>query len=207
MLLANNLSFKRLDKYLFQNLDLSVSPNKITQIIGRNGVGKTTLIKILSNIIYPNTGGVYWNGKNIRKNPIDFFKNLTLIMDTNTSKDDMTVYENIKFWKDLFSSTIHNNEIDELLEILNIQKYKNTLVKYLSYGEKRKLEITRLVIEKKKLWIFDELYLGLDEATINIFNETLKNHIRTGGMAIFSSHHYLEMRDIEIINLENYANN
>lgn len=207
MLLANNLSFERSGKYLFQNLDLSIAPHNIIQIVGRNGIGKTTLIKILSNILLPKTGEIYWNGKNIYKNTNYFFRNLTLIMDTNTSKNDMTVYENIKFWYNLFASSIQNNEIDALLEMLNIQNYRNTLVKHLSFGEKRKLEISRLVIEKKQLWIFDEPYLGLDEVTIDIFNETLKNHTDAKGMVIIASHYKLEMRNLNIINLESYANN
>ena len=207
MLLANNISFKYSERFLFKNLDLSISPKTITQIKGRNGTGKTTLIKILSNILIPTTGEIYWNGKNIYKNTRYFFNNLTLIMDTNTSKEDMTVYENIEFWKKLFKSPIKNNEIDLLLEMLNIHNYKNTFVKYLSYGEKRKLEISRLILEKKKLWIFDEPYLGLDEAAINIFNETLKNHTKAEGMVIFSSHYHLEMRGLDTIYLENYANN
>ena len=128
-------------------------------------------------------------------------------MDTNTSKEDLTVYENIEFWQKLFKSPIKNNEIDLLLEMLNIHNYKKTFVKYLSYGEKRKLEISRLILEKKKLWIFDEPYLGLDEAAINIFNETLKNHTKAEGMVIFSSHYHLEMRGLNTIYLENYVNN
>ena len=62
-------------------------------------------------------------------------------------------------------------------------------------------------MEKKKLWIFDEPYLGLDEAAINIFNETLKHHTKTEGMVIFASHYYLVMRGLNIIDLENYVNN
>ena len=58
------------------------------------------------------------NRKNIRKNTNHFFKNLTLIMDNNTSKNDMTVYENIKFWKNIFLSSIQDSEIDSLLEML-----------------------------------------------------------------------------------------
>ena len=207
MLLANNISFKYSERFLFKNLDLSISPKTIIQIKGKNGTGKTTLIKILSNILIPTTGEIYWNGKNINKNTRYFFNNLTLIMDTNTSKGDMTVYENIQFWQKLFKSPIKNNEINLLLEMLNIHNYKNTFVKYLSYGEKRKLEISRLILEKKKLWIFDEPYLGLDEAAINIFNETLKNHIKAEGMVILSSHYHLEMRGLNTIDLEKYANN
>ena len=207
MLIANNLSFERSGQYLFRNLDLAVPSHKIIQIRGRNGIGKTTLIKILSNILFPKTGDIYWNGKNIHKNTNDFFKNLTLIMDINTSKDDLTVFENIKFWQNLFISKIQNSEIDVLLEMLNIQNYKNTLVKKLSYGEKRKLEISRLIVEQKKLWIFDEPYLGLDETTINLFNKTLLSHSKSGGMVVFSSHYHLEISGIDTIDLEDYANN
>ena len=207
MLIANNLSFERSGRYLFQNVDLSVPSHKIIQIRGRNGIGKTTLINILSNIMPPTTGEIYWNGKNIRNNTNDFFKNLVLIMDNNTSKNDLTVIENIKFWQTIFSSPINNNEINSLLELLNIHKYRDTLVKHLSRGEKRKLELSRLMIEKKKLWIFDEPYLGLDDETINIFNQTLINHSKAEGMIIFSSHHLLEMQDVETINLEDYATN
>mgnify|MGYP000907683999 FL=1 len=207
MLLANNISFKYSERFLFKKLDLSISPKSIIQIKGKNGTGKTTLIKILSNILIPTTGEIYWNGKNIYKNTRYFFNNLTLIMDTNTSKGDMTVSENIQFWQKLFKSPIKNNEIDLLLEMLNIHNYKNTFVKNLSYGEKRKLEISRLILEKKKLWMFDEPYLGLDEEAINIFNETLKSHINAEGMVIFTSHYHLEMRGLNTIYLENYANN
>ena len=75
MLLANNISFKYSERFLFKNLDLSISPKTITQIKGRNGTGKTTLIKILSNILIPTTGEIYWNGKNIYKNTRYFFNN------------------------------------------------------------------------------------------------------------------------------------
>ena len=65
----------------------------------------------------PKTGDIYWNGKNIYKDSNDFFKNLTLIMDTNTSKNDMTVYENIKFWQNLFISPIQ-----EILQNLKVEE-------------------------------------------------------------------------------------
>ena len=80
-------------------------------------------------------------------------------------------------------------------------------MKHLSYGEIRKLELSRLIIEKRKLWIFDEPYLGLDEASINIVNETLTDHLRNNGMIIFSSHYNPKIPGIEKIQLEDYANN
>ena len=103
------------------------------------------------------------------------------------------------------SNTVHYSTRIEHLSFR--QNYKNTLVKNLSYGEKRKLEISRLVIEKKKLWILDEPYLGLDKTIISTLNETLTKHIKNEGMAIFASHFSPEISGIETIELENYANN
>ena len=207
MLLANNLSFHRNDKIIFNELNISVSPKKIIHLRGRNGIGKTTLIKILVNMLLPSTGEIYWNGKNIKKNLSEFFSNLTYIMDTQTSKNEMAVIENIKFWKKLFSSSIKSKEIDAIIDLLLLKDFKNTKVNYLSTGEIKKLELCRLVIEQKKLWILDEPYVGLDELTIDLINETFKNHIENGGMIIFSSHSNTELQNMEIIQLENYTNN
>ena len=63
MLLANNLSFKRGRKEIFQEIYISLPPKKIIHLKGRNGIGKTTLIKILVNMLFPTTGEIYWNGK------------------------------------------------------------------------------------------------------------------------------------------------
>ena len=207
MLLANNLSFQRNNKEIFKELNISLSPKKIIHLQGRNGIGKTTLIKILVNMLLPSTGEIYWNGKNIKKNLNEFFSNLTYIMDTQTSKNEMTVNENIRFWKKLYSSPIESKQIDEIINLLLLKDYKNTKVNYLSAGEIKKLELCRLIIERKKLWILDEPYVGLDKLMIDLINETFKNHIANGGMIIFSSHNSLELQNMETIQLENYANN
>ena len=90
MLIANNLSLIRSGRSLFKNLNLSVKSKSIVQIRGRNGIGKTTLIKILARIILPSTGEIFWEGKNIKNNINNYYKNLALVMDTNTSKNDIS---------------------------------------------------------------------------------------------------------------------
>ena len=207
MLLANNLSFKRGQKEIFKELNISLAPKKIIHLKGQNGIGKTTLIKILVNILIPNTGEIYWNGKNVKKNLSEFFANLTYIMDAQTSKNELTVNENIQFWMKLFSSNIKSKQLEGVFNLLSLNKYKNIQVNFLSKGEIRKLELFRLIIEQKKLWILDEPYVGLDESTNELINETFRNHAENGGMILFSSHHYPELQNMDTINLENYANN
>ena len=205
MLLANNINFKRNNKTILKNINLSLPPKKIIHLSGKNGIGKTTLLKILTNILEPEIGEIFWNGKNIKKNPFEFYKNTTFIMDQQSSNNNLTVKENIFFWCKLFYSKIKSHEIESILEILQLNTYQNSHVNNLSYGEIKKLELSRLIIEQKKLWVLDEPYIGLDDKSVELINETIKNHAELGGMVIFTSHTNPEIINLEKLNLDNDA--
>ncbi|PPR46045.1 MAG: Cytochrome c biogenesis ATP-binding export protein CcmA [Alphaproteobacteria bacterium MarineAlpha5_Bin8] len=207
MLLANNLSFRRENQTIFNSLDLSLSPKKIIHLYGNNGVGKTTLIKILADVLNSDSGEIYWNGKNIKKNTYEYFSNLTYIMDSNTSNNQMSVIENINYWTKLFSSNIKSTELESVLKMLFLNTKKDIKAENLSRGEIKKLELIRLVIEKKKFWLLDEPYSGLDNDSIVLINETFRNHLNSNGMIIFASHYCPEIPNIETIDLAKYANN
>ena len=89
--------------------------------------------------------------------------------------------------------------------MLSLGSYRNILINFLSNGEIKKLELARLVIEQKKLWVLDEPYIGLDMEAINLLNETFINHTKSGGMIIFASHYIPDIPNLENLNLENYA--
>ena len=205
MLLANNISFYRNNSIIFKDVSLALPSQKIINITGANGTGKTTLLKILTHVLIPKKGDIFWNGKNIKKNLFNYYKDVTFVMDKQTSNINLSVIENIFFWKKLFSSIISKKEIDAILDLLSLDSYRNTPINYLSNGEIKKLELTRLVIEQKKLWMLDEPYIGLDIETINLLNETFINHTKSGGMIIFSSHYVPDIPNIENLQLENYA--
>mgnify|MGYP006089636621 CR=1 FL=1 len=206
MLIVNNIYFNRDMSIILKDINLSLSPKKIIHLTGNNGAGKTTLLKILTNIIKPDNGDIFWNGKNIKKSHFDYFKNLTFIMDKNTSNSELTIKENILFWRKIFSSFVSDKVINSMLELLALSKYQNTLANNLSNGELKKLELSRLIIEQKKLWILDEPYLGLDKNSIELINQTFISHCNSGGMIIFSSHINPDISNLEIINLEKHEN-
>lgn len=202
MLLANNIFFHRNNREILSNINISISPKQIIHLTGDNGVGKTTLLKILCNVLEPQKGNIFWKSKNIKKNYFEFYNDLTFIMDKETSNVNLTVYENIIFWKQLFSSKIKIDEINLILDLLYLQQYKNVIVGDLSYGERKKLELLRLIIEQKKLWVLDEPFIGLDKPTINIINQTFNRHIEYNGMILFTSHLSPNIKNVEIFNLE-----
>jgi len=201
MLLINNLSFSRDGNIIFENLNLSLSNRSITQIRGKNGSGKTTLLNLVLNFLESKTGEIFWEGKNVNKNIFNFYNQTTFIMDHNTCTRRMTVLDNINFWSGLSSSKLNKNEIVLLLETFNIEKYQNTKTMYLSSGEIKKLELLRLILEQKKLWILDEPYNHLDDLSIEILNQTFIDHINKDGIILFTSHLNPIINNLEVVDL------
>ena len=199
MLLINNLSFSRNKTKIFENLNLSLNNKGMMQIKGKNGSGKTTFLKVILNILEPESGEIIWKGKNIKKNIFDFYNQTTFIMDNNTSTRELSVQDNINFWKGLSSSKLNNDEIFKLLKKLDIEQYYKTRVILLSSGERKKLELLRLILEQKKLWVLDEPFNHLDDLSIEILNQTFLDHINSDGMILFASHFNPNISNLETL--------
>ena len=188
MIIVKNLSVERLDKKIFENINLSLTPGNITILKGKNGSGKTTLLKTILNIIEPSFGSIYWKGKLIKKNLYDFYNHVTYIADTTSSLRKLTIEDNINIWKKFFISKINDTQIETALKTLKLDNYLNKKVGELSFGESKKLEFLRLVIESKNVWILDEPLSSLDEDSVELIKQTFEDHVAKEGSIIFSSH-------------------
>ena len=188
MIIVKDLSVERLDKKIFENINLSLAPGNITILKGKNGSGKTTLLKALLNIIEPSFGSIYWKGKLLKKNLYDFYNNVTYIADTTSSLRKLSIKDNINIWKKFFISKINDAQIETALKTLKLDNYLNKKVVELSFGETKKLEFLRLIIENKNVWILDEPLSNLDEDSIELIKQTFADHCAKEGSIIFSSH-------------------
>ncbi len=193
MLIVKDLSIERLDKKIFENINLSLSPGNITILKGKNGSGKTTLLKTILNLLEPSFGSIYWKGKLLKKNLYDFYNHVTYIADRTSSLSKLSVQENIKIWKKIFLSNISNSQVENILKTLKLDIYLDQKVNSLSFGETKKLEFLRLIIENKKIWILDEPLSNLDNESIDVIAQTFKDHRTKEGSIIFSSHQESEI--------------
>ena len=201
MILVKNLSVERLDKKIFENINLSLTSGNITILKGKNGSGKTTLLKTILNIIEPSFGSIYWKGKLLKKNLYDFYNHVTYIADKTSSLTKLTVKDNINIWIRIFLSNINNSQIETALKTLKLENYLNHKVGTLSLGETKKLEFLRLIIENKKVWILDEPLSSLDDDTVELIKQTFEDHVAKEGSIIFSSHQNPGIYVSEEINL------
>ena len=193
MILVKDLSIERSDKKIFENINLSLGSGKIILLKGKNGSGKTTLLKAILNLIEPSSGAIYWKGKLLKKHLYDFFNHVTFIADKTSSLSKLSVHENINIWKKIFSSKISNSQIENILKTLKLDTNLNQKVYSLSFGETKKLELLRLIIENKKIWILDEPLSNLDDETIDLIGQTFEDHRSKEGSIIYSSHQESEI--------------
>ena len=195
MILVKDLSIERSSKKIFENVNLSLGSGKIILLKGKNGSGKTTLLKALLNLIEPSSGAIYWKGKLLKKNLYNFFNHVTYIADRTSSLSKLSVKENIKIWKKIFLSNISNSQVENILKTLKLDIYLDQKVNSLSFGETKKLEFLRLIIENKKIWILDEPLSNLDNESIDVMAQTFEDHRSKEGSIIFSSH---QVSDINV---------
>ena len=201
MILVKELSVERSNKKIFENINLSLGFGKIILLKGKNGSGKTTLLKTIINIIEPSSGSIYWKGKPLKKNLYDFYNHITYIGDKTTSLRQLSVKENINIWKKIFLSKTDKFQIENILKTMKLDKYLNQKINELSFGETKKLELLRLILEDKKIWFLDEPLSNLDEETIDILAQTFQDHRSKEGSIIFSSHQNSEIGVSEEIRL------
>ena len=199
MILVKDLSIERSNKKIFENVNLSLGSGKIILLKGKNGSGKTTLLKALLNLIEPSSGAIYWKGKLLKKNLYNFFNHVTYIADRSSSLSKLSVQENIKIWKKIFLSNISNSQVENILKTLKLDIYLDQKVNSLSFGETKKLEFLRLIIENKKIWILDEPLSNLDDESIDVIAQTFEDHRSKEGSIIFSSHQESEINVSEEI--------
>ena len=143
----------------------------------------------------------------MKRDSADYLKNITYIADINSSKNNLTVIENMTFWKNLYKSSITYENFMRLIDNLNLRETMNQYVNLLSHGQKRKLELSRLIIEERNIWIMDEPFLGLDQDTINIIGDTISDHLKQNGTVILSSHVPIGISQKTFIDLDFHESN
>lgn len=166
-------------------LDLKVPQGTIYGFIGPNGSGKTTTIRMIMNILYPDSGTVYLFGKQQQQARID---NIGYLPEERGLYKKMKVYDVLKFHGDLKNAGNLKEEIGYWLGKLDLSDRSNKKVETLSKGMTQKLQFIATVIDRPEIVILDEPFGGLDPVNTEIIKEALLELQQSGTTVIFSTH-------------------
>ncbi len=206
-LTVSNLQCTRGDRQLFSGLNLQLKPKQLLFLEGKNGSGKTTLIRTLCALFMADKGEIRWQDQPIEEH-LEVYRNaLFYLGHLNAIKGDLTALENLRFNHAMSGQSSSDDELFDALERIGLFGYEDFPTRQLSQGQKRRVALARLLINKSPLWILDEPFVALDRAAVELLQQIISQHIKAGGMAVLTTHQVVPLTEgkIQHINLDDYA--
>lgn len=159
-IVIENLTKRYKNKRGIENINIEVNKGDIFGFLGPNGAGKTTAMKIMTGLMYPDSGDVKINGYSVFSQYENAMRNVGCIIESVTPFTYLTAYENMKLCGRFFD--VSDSRIDECLEFTGMLKYKNEKAKNYSLGMKQRLGIALAILSNPEILILDEPLNGLD---------------------------------------------
>jgi len=194
MLQAIDLECVRGERCLFRGLELELGAGQCLHIAGDNGVGKTSLLRILAGLLSPTRGKVRWRGLDITRTREEYGSELVFVGHLNGIKDDLTVLENVHFEAAVRGIDVSTDAARQALVRLGLEDFDDVLVRHLSQGQKRRVALARLCsAAPAALWILDEPFNALDSRAVETVYQLLEDHLASGGMVVLTAHQKIEL--------------
>jgi heme exporter protein A len=191
---GTGLSCIRDDRVLFEGLDFELVSGRVLLLEGKNGSGKTSLLRILCGFREPDAGEINWCGDAVKDS--QFYAEMAYVGHLDGVKKELTVFENLRMSVALSNSGRYS--INEALAKVHLAGYDDVLVQALSAGQKRRLSLARLLVTENVLWILDEPFTSLDKQGIALIETLMAEHCGHGGMIVLTSHHDIDLPDVDV---------
>lgn len=186
-LIAEDLACRRGDRVLFKGLSLELAAGEACQVAGANGIGKSSLIRIVAGLMRPFAGSMEVTG------PVG-------LIDERLALDpQLPLGRALAFWQRL------DGPADNAAARLGLAGLMDVPVRYLSTGQKKRAALARLIGQKAPIWLLDEPLNGLDTKGVALVEGLTAEHCRDGGIALIASHQPFALPDLARIELKDFA--
>ena len=172
------------------DISFTINDGEIFGFIGPNGAGKTTTIKSIVVLIKYNYGNIYFDGKNILEDELDFKRKVVYIPDNPELYNNLTGIQFLNFVSDVYQigAEVRYKDIEYYSDLFGIKENLGDLISTYSHGMKQKLSLISAFIRHPKLLILDEPFVGLDPKAAFDVKEIMKKMCSEGSSVFFSTH-------------------
>ncbi|MDE5421225.1 ABC transporter ATP-binding protein [Ancylomarina sp. DW003] len=193
MLKANELSKSYKEVKALSGISLKVKKGELYGLLGPNGAGKSTCINILSSLIKPDSGEVFYDGKSLSDNRKYCRQILGVVPQEIALYEDLSAFENLMFWGKLYGikGKALETKIDELLKMLGLFDRRKHKVKTYSGGMKRRINIAAALLHDPEIVFMDEPTVGIDPQSRNLIFEVIEQ-LHAKGLTMIYTTHYME---------------
>lgn len=189
----NNVTKKFNDFVAVDSIDLKIDDASFVALLGPNGAGKTTLIKMLTTLLRPTEGEIYIDGEKVGRNNNGVKRKIGVVPQHINLEKELTTYENLVFAAKLFKmkKSQYRSRIEELIEFMELEEYRDRLSQQLSGGIQRRVMIAKALVNKPSIIFLDEPTVGIDINARRRIWDALK-FMNKAGITILLTTHYIE---------------
>jgi heme exporter protein A len=192
MLDCKNLTCVREDQILFQNLTFNVQAGEILQIEGENGVGKTSLFRLIIGLSLPYSGEILWQKKSTLLERCSFHQKLLYLGHKSGVKAELSALENLQFFQKMYPS-YDGVDLCDVLAKVGLVGYEDVLTGQLSAGQQRRVALARLWLNDCPLWLLDEPFITIDKSGVAVLEKLIVEHAKNGGLVVLTTHQDLKI--------------
>jgi ABC-2 type transport system ATP-binding protein len=193
------LSIKNISKHYgphqaLRDVTLHIEAGEFCALLGPNGAGKSTLFQILCGLFSPSQGSVEIDGIDLSANPSKALAKIGVVFQQQSLDPDLSVVRNLQFHADLHGlrPALAQERIDEGLQSLGLTNEKNRLIRELSGGTRRKVELTRALLHRPRILLMDEATVGLDPKSRRDLLQTVWEQVKLHACSVLWATHWVE---------------
>ncbi|WP_117194949.1 heme ABC exporter ATP-binding protein CcmA [Rhizobium terrae] len=205
-LTAENLSARRGEDLIFQDVSFDLSAGGALVLTGRNGSGKSTLLRVVAGLLRPETGRVTWHS-DTAESGMHAAEACHYLGHRNAMKVELTVAENLSFWKDFLGDFAGGRgiSIGEAADAVGLGGITHLPFGYLSAGQQRRMAFAKLLVAHRPVWILDEPTAALDVSAEGVFTTLIKTHLADGGIMLAATHQPLGLENAKELRMTGFA--
>jgi len=203
MLEVRELACARGERRLFSQLSFALAAGKLLRVAGKNGSGKTSLLRILCGLLHPEAGEVRWNDTPIKTLREDYHRSLVYIGHVSGIKDELTPLENLGIAATLAGVSADRTTQLAALDAFGVRGCADLAVRHLSQGQKRRVALSRLALSASlPLWILDEPFTALDVHAVASLERLLASHVGAGGIVVLTTHMEVAIAAADMVRID-----
>lgn len=197
-----NLACERGETRLFEGCSATIESGQWWQIEGHNGIGKTSLLRILAGLAIAAEGEVHWNGTSIATVRDDYYADLFYLGHFAGIKPELTAWENLRYYQKMQELPLSDDMLWNALGKVGLLGREDLPCSQLSAGQHRRVALAKLWLSNATLWILDEPFTAIDKKGVVELIARIEQHCDNGGICIFTSHQTAESDKVRLLSLE-----
>lgn len=194
-----NLSCRRVGRMVFGGLDFRLAGGRAAVLRGPNGIGKSTLLRVLAGLLPVAGGTVRFGDRSLMEDRTGFQEAISYVGHLDAVKPTLSIKENLALWASLNEKSV--NCVDAALERFGLRRDAGRAAAECSAGQRRKLGLARLIVVDKPLWLLDEPTVSLDREGKTLVADLVREHTAKGGVALIATHEDPVLGDSSVLEM------